>query len=136
MQHSRLTPYLSRLEQGADLPAWIEQLIAPPAASAAEEPWILPRLDMVESQEAIRVTVELPGVPAGNVAVEVSGSSLYIKGRKQDARDDAAVSHRQERQRGRFCRILLLPAEVRPDAMSCQLADGVLTIDLPKVAAA
>ncbi len=136
IQKSRLTPYLSRLELGADLPAWIEKLTAPAPAMASADAFILPRLDMVESEGSIRVTVELPGVAKSDVAVEVCGSTLYVKGRKQDASDADAVCHRQERQRGRFCRILLLPADVRPDAMSCELANGVLTIDLPKAATA
>ena len=56
--------------------------------------------------------------------------------RKLPAENAGATYHRREREHGRFSRILSLPGQVDGEAVSAKVADGFLTVVLPKAEAA
>lgn len=92
-----------------------------------------PCCDLAETEEAIIVEVELPGVEPDNVQIEVEGDVLRISGERQATmeRQDRQY-YRVERSYGRFERQLPLPASVDREGIRAQFQSGIVTITLPK----
>lgn len=98
-----------------------------------------PAVDMVEKDDEIRVTVELPGLHMKDIDVQVSDSTLTISGEKQEEvekGDKAGEYYLSERRYGAFRRSFRLPEGVDRDAVKASFANGVLTVRLPKKAEA
>jgi len=93
----------------------------------------VPPVNMEETNGSVSVTVELPGIEAKDVRVEVSDGLLTVKGDKQEVREEKRGDyHLSERRFGSFQRSVALPAEVDMDRSSAKFAKGVLTITMPK----
>jgi HSP20 family protein len=97
-----------------------------------------PAVDVKESADEIVVTAELAGLRQEDVNVTVQNGVLTISGEKRPAvteRENAGY-HLQELHYGRFERSFSLPQSVAADGVRASLANGVLTVKLPKTAAA
>jgi HSP20 family protein len=96
-----------------------------------------PRVDMDETDEAIRLTAELPGVDKDNIDVSVTDDRVTIRGEKKAQEEKKGRGYyKLERSYGSFQRSFYLPCEVEPDRVDASFKNGVLTITLPKSAAA
>jgi len=96
-----------------------------------------PRVDMAESDNEIQITAELPGVDKDNIDVSVSQDRLTIRGEKNKEKEIQEKGYyRLERSYGSFQRNLSLPCEVESDKVNASFKNGVLTVRLPKSAAA
>ncbi len=93
-----------------------------------------PAVDISELRDAYRVTVEIPGIKAGEVEITMADGLLTIQGERHDAREAAGEKiHRSERGYGVFRRSLALPSgHVRADMAAASVRDGVLEILVPK----
>jgi HSP20 family protein len=97
----------------------------------------LPLLNVWETEDALHLEAELPGFKMEELDLQVVGNELAIKGeRKRVEETDKLVFHRQERVAGRFERTLRLPMEIDAAKVEASLQDGVLSVTLPKAAAA
>jgi len=93
-----------------------------------------PAIDLAETDEAIVVKAELPGLEPKDVDLELTGDVLTIRGEKKEEKEEKARSyHRVERSYGSFERAIQLPAAVKPDEVEANFKNGVLTVTLPKV---
>ena len=97
----------------------------------------LPALDLVESTEGFRVTLDVPGVRSEDIEVTFEAGNLVIRGEKraEQASEDRGF-RRVERSSGAFERAVRIGTPVDADAVSAECRDGVLTIWLPKAAEA
>lgn len=97
-----------------------------------------PAVDVSERADGYRVTVEVPGIKAGDVQITIAEGLLTIKGERHAARDAAGEKiHRSERGYGVFRRSLSLPSDhVDAGRTEVSLQDGVLEILVPKAAQA
>jgi HSP20 family protein len=92
-----------------------------------------PCCDIAETDAAIIVEIELPGVEHNDVHIEVDGDVLRISGERH-----ATVEHqerqyyRTERSYGHFERRLPLPTSVDREGIRAQFQAGIVTITLPK----
>ena len=94
------------------------------------------RLDLFEAEEAYRVEAELPGVAAADLDITVTDDVLVLAGEKKAESDEAAGERtHSERVFGEFRRSIQLPGPVEAGAVEARVADGVLTLVLPKSAA-
>ena len=92
---------------------------------------------MSESETAVQVDVEVPGIDPATLDISVAGDVLTIRGEKAAAaKEPARHFHRVERRYGSFLRSLTLPAPVEPDRVEATVHQGVLSIRLPKQQAA
>jgi HSP20 family protein len=105
------------------MPRW------PRAASGA----MMPRMDVAETDKAIELTAELPGLEEKDVSVNLSDDVLTIKGEKKSEKDEKDANYRLvERNYGAFYRAFALPAGVKGDAIQATIDKGVLTVRIPK----
>jgi HSP20 family protein len=102
-------------------------------ATLADIPWS-PLADVSENDNAYLVHVELPGVRKDQIDVQMQDRELVVSGDIKETEDGRR--HRSTRRTGRFEYRTYLPGDVKADQVSAQLADGVLTVTVPKSEAA
>jgi HSP20 family protein len=92
-----------------------------------------PRMDVAETDSALEVSVELPGLDRNEVDVSLTYSALTIKGEKKSQREESKKGyHLSERFHGSFYRSTPLPSGVDTEKASAEFKNGVLTVTLPK----
>jgi HSP20 family protein len=96
-----------------------------------------PPIDISEDERSYKIAAELPGLDAKDVEVTVSGDMLVLKGEKRQEKEQRDKNYYfSERSYGAFQRSFELPTSVERDKIAADFAKGVLTITLPKTAAA
>jgi HSP20 family protein len=94
-----------------------------------------PRIDVAETDNAIEVTAELPGIDEKDVDVVLRDDLLTIKGEKKSEREEKKKDyHLIERSFGSFARSIRLPFEADSEAVKASFAKGVLKITIAKPA--
>jgi HSP20 family protein len=90
-------------------------------------------INVSETDDAIEVTAELPGIDEKDVDVEVANNVLTIKGEKKSEKEEKEKDfHLVERSYGSFQRTVPLPYEIDPDKIAAKFTQGVLTVTMPK----
>ncbi|RJR19451.1 MAG: Hsp20/alpha crystallin family protein [Desulfobacteraceae bacterium] len=94
---------------------------------------VFPLMNVTEDSDSYYVRAELPGIRTEDLEISVTGNGISISGERKipDAGTDA-VYHRKERDAGRFSRMLSLPGQIDSAKAEADVADGVLTVVLPK----
>lgn len=95
----------------------------------------LPRMDVAETEKAIEVTAELPGLETKDVQVNLVDNTLHIRGEKKSEREEKQKDyHLIERSFGSFARSVELPDGVKPEDITAEIAKGVLKVTVKKSA--
>ncbi len=106
-----------------------------PAAFAEQS--FSPSIEVTETDSAIEVTAELPGMDEKDIDVSVADGLLTVRGEKKSERDEKKKDYRiVERTYGAFHRTIALPQGVDATKVAAQMSKGVLRIEIPKPAAA
>jgi HSP20 family protein len=93
---------------------------------------LTPRMDVIEHDDRIELTAELPGLEEKDVEVTLVGDVLTLRGEKKLEKEEMEDERRVvERSYGSFSRSIQLPAGVKPEDIQASLAKGVLTITVP-----
>jgi HSP20 family protein len=98
-----------------------------------------PMLNVGKTPHSLELYAFAPGLDPASIDVNLERGVLSIAAeRKSDlpARDEKATVHINERFAGRFRRVLSVPDEIDPDAVSAQYKDGVLHIQLKRLESA
>jgi HSP20 family protein len=104
------------------------------AKSAVGAPW-RPVSDVIETDDAIMITAELPGCKDEDVEVSVRGQVLTIRGtRTMEATTEDEHYRRVERSYGDFERSFRLPEGVTEKDIHAKVAYGVLQIKIQRPA--
>lgn len=97
---------------------------------------VAPRLDMSETDTAVEVQTDLPGIKPEEVTVELQDNCLVITAEHREEAEQKPENgrkfHRIERRQGRFSRSVWLPCPVDEAGIEAKLSDGVLTVTMPK----
>jgi HSP20 family protein len=98
------------------------------------EAWT-PAIDVYETESAFVVTAEVPGVSRDQVDLAFEDRRLTLRGQRSDraAAGDVLHFHQVERGFGSFVRTFEFADKIDVEQVSADLADGVLTVTLPKV---
>ncbi len=97
----------------------------------------VPRSDVVETDDGIEISVELPGMDQQDVEVSIAGDSLTIKGEKKiEKQEEKRGYYVSERSYGSVYRTIPLPPGVEADKAEATFRNGVLTVRLPQTAEA
>ena len=102
--------------------------------------FFVPSLDVVERSDAYLISAELPGVDPATVDISFENNTLTLRGTKQPSlkreENEELRVYTAERLSGEFERAVRLPEYVEGDKIEATHAHGVLTITVPKAAAA
>jgi HSP20 family protein len=89
--------------------------------------------DVSEDENALQITMELPGVDPDDVRLSLENNVLTIRGEKRQQFDeDNERVHRFERVYGVFERTFVLPNTVDPERIEARFENGVLIVRIPK----
>ena len=92
-----------------------------------------PRVDIIETDDAFAIKVEIPEVKKDDVKVTVESGVLTIRGeRRKEKEEKDCKFHRVERYYGVFTRSFTLPDNVNEAKIEAAFKDGMLYIQLPK----
>jgi len=132
-----LTPWFARTARLPDFemefPKWMTEVFGPEAGLVGHDGKFLPEANIVETDKAVEIAVDLPGMKQEDVKVEVREKALWITGEKKEEKEEKGKTfHRVERRAGMFRRVFPLPVEVMEDNVDARFTDGVLKITLPK----
>ena len=108
----------------------------PERGSVATGPNFLPAAEMQETPNAIELKVEVPGMEANDLDVQVTAEAVSISGeRKSEAKTEERGMTRSEFRYGSFQRIIPLPTKIQNDKVQADYKNGVLHLTLPKAEA-
>jgi HSP20 family protein len=93
----------------------------------------LPAADVTVSDGDLVVTMDLPGLTAEDLSIELLDGYLVVRGERTrpELADGTTLAH-GERPYGRFERRIKVPEGVDPDAITASMTDGVLSVVVPK----
>ena len=114
-----------------DIRAWQDRLER--LSSHSADAWA-PAIDVYETASAYIVTAEVPGVSREQIDLAFDESRLTLRGQRVDRRaaDQVVHYHQVERSYGMFARTFEFADAIDAGRATADLADGVLTITLPK----
>lgn len=93
-----------------------------------------PAIELKEDDDQIVLRVELPGMAAKDLDVQVTREAVVISGehRHEQQTEEKGVM-KSEFRYGQFRRVVPLPAAVQNDKVAAEYKDGILSLTLPKV---
>jgi len=93
----------------------------------------IPAAEVTETPEAVQLKLEIPGMEAKDLNVEVTADSLTINGeRKSEIKTEEEGFTRTEFRYGKFHRVIPLPVRVDNNNVTAEYKDGILNLTLPK----
>ena len=94
---------------------------------------VVPAAEMEETPEAIHLKLEVPGMDAKDIDIQVTADSVSISGeRKSETKTEEKGMTRSEFRYGSFSREIPLPIRVQNTNVSAEYKDGILNLTLPK----
>lgn len=94
--------------------------------------WV-PPVDLAELDDRYLLTVELPGLSREDVTLDYRDQVLTIRGTRPAQKCCPERYQQLERGQGQFTRSFRFTAPVAGDGITADLANGVLTIEIPKI---
>jgi HSP20 family protein len=92
-----------------------------------------PAAELYETSEALHLKLELPGVEAKDVDIEVTENAVKVVAeRKTETKTDDNRKTRSEFYYGKFQRVIPLHARIQNTAVTAEYKDGILNLTLPK----
>jgi HSP20 family protein len=126
-----------RFAAGLRLPSWRHMFEMEPIGLGSSFTFPTPAVEVTEDDKMFKIMAELPGLEQKDIEVNLSGDTLTLKGEKRYEKDERGKDqHMSERAYGSFQRSFTVPESVDRDKITAELTKGVLTITLPKSAAA
>jgi HSP20 family protein len=92
----------------------------------------VPYADIYETDEALCVVMEMPGVEKKDIEVALENGVLRVDGRIDFSKYDGMEPVYTEYNVGHYTRSFALSNKIDQEKISAQLDDGVLTLTLPK----
>ena len=94
-------------------------------------PNFIPQVDIYEDKNGITVLADMPGVDKEGVSIDLKEDQLTISGKVSLTEDKKTFLHK-EYEVGNYFRQFTLSDVIDREKISAKMADGVLTLTLPK----
>lgn len=95
----------------------------------------VPPLDVLETDDAVEIAVDLPGVSPGAVRIAAKGQTILVAGLKAPRRArPESTFHLVERGYGRFVRAIRLSSSCDTSRARATFVNGELRISIPRIA--
>jgi HSP20 family protein len=95
-----------------------------------------PSAELTEEDDAYLAEIDLPGVEREHVAVDVTDRRLSVHASRKASERTGMLRHTTRSTSGEFDFEMTLPAPIDSSTVTASMADGVLTVRMPKSAAA
>ena len=92
----------------------------------------LPVTDIFETDQALTVVMEMPGVAKDNVTVGVENDLVTVEGRIDFSKYDGMEPLYTEYNIGNFSRSFQISSKIEQDGIKAVLNNGLMTLVLPK----
>jgi HSP20 family protein len=103
--------------------------------STRNVPVFIPAVDIYESENALTLLADMPGVPIENVDIDLDSDQLTIRGGMSQTEETGKVLFR-EYTAGDYHRQFTLSSDIDRARIQASMKDGVLKLVLPKAEAA
>ena len=93
------------------------------------------RWDVAETDDAVKITADLPGLTEKEIDITLADGVLTIKGERKSEKETEEKDkhyHRIERSYGTFERAMSLPSDVDESKIAADFKNGVPELTLPK----
>lgn len=111
-------------------------VLSPRVAQRTSESTFIPAAELHETQDAIYLNLEIPGMDAKDLDVQVMAEAVSISGeRKSETRQETKGVLRSEFRYGKFQRVIPLTSRIQNDKVEANYKGGILSLKLPKVEA-
>jgi HSP20 family molecular chaperone IbpA len=94
--------------------------------------YYVPTADIFETEDALTVILEMPGVEKQHVDIALEEDTLRVEGQIDFSKYQGMEPVYTEYNIGHYARAFTLSGKIDRDGISAQLDDGVLTLTLPK----
>lgn len=98
--------------------------------------YYVPAADIFETDEALTLVLEMPGVGKDNVDIRLENNVLRVEGKIDFSPYKEIEPIYTEYNVGHYARAFTLPEKIDQEAITAQVEDGTLTLTLPKSKAA
>lgn len=93
----------------------------------------VPLAEMQETADAVKLKLEVPGIEAKDIDIQVTAEAVAISGeRKSEIKTEEKGMTRTEFRYGTFRRVIPLPVRIQNTNVTADYKDGILTLTLPK----
>ncbi len=104
-----------------------------PTNSDVKNSGFIPAAEMSENTDAVHLKLEVPGLDAKDIDIQVAAESVAISGeRRTEIKTESDGMTRSEFRYGSFRRVIPLPARVKNTEVNAEYKDGILNLTLPK----
>ena len=110
--------------------------LAPKEEKTVPARYYVPNTDIYETEEALTLVMEVPGVEKKDLSVQLENDALRVEGRIDFSKYEGLEPVYAEYNVGHYARGFTLSDKIDQDGISAELADGVLTLTLKKAKAA
>lgn len=93
----------------------------------------MPNADIFETEDALTVVLEMPGVDRDNINISVENGVLTVEGTINFGKYEGLQPVYSEYNIGPFRRSLRISSRIDQDNITAKMSDGVITLVLPKV---
>ena len=94
--------------------------------------YYVPAADIFETDEALTLVLEMPGVEKNNLDIQIENDVLRVEGKIDYASYKDVEPVYTEYNVGHYGRAFTLPGKIDRQAIAARVEDGVLTLTLPK----
>jgi HSP20 family protein len=121
-----------------NLDRWLDRFFeAPWGLAGAGDFGVMPRVNVDDTEEAVIVSVDVPGFDREDLDLSVTPESLTIRGETGEASQDRRKPLRVAEERyERFTQVIPLPPGLDIDRAQARVSRGRLTVTFPKTAPA
>lgn len=106
------------------------------AESTRNVPIFVPAVDIYESENALTLLADMPGVPIENVDIDLDADQLTIHGTIVQKEEENGKVIFREYTAGDYHRQFMLSNDIDREKIQASMKDGVLKLVLPKAEAA
>ena len=104
-----------------------------PSVWANGEADFVPRVDIIESDDHVKMNFEVPGMDKNDIKVSVKNKVLSVSGERRVEKEEKNDSYvRSEIRTGSFCRSFTLPETIDPGKIKADYKNGILEVSLAK----
>ncbi len=89
----------------------------------------IPAAELTETEDAVHLKLEVPGMSAKDLDVQVMADRVAISGERKSEINDKT---RSEFRYGKFSRVIPLPIKIQNTNVTAEYKDGILNLTLPK----